>query len=380
MDFQLSEEHKMLQEAVREFANGELEKKAWEIDRSRKFPKDSFHKAGEMNLAGVAIPEEWGGGGMDAMAYAIMMEEISRVCATTGVILSVNNSLVCDPILKYGTDKIKKEFLIPLAKGEMLGCFCLSEPEAGTDAANQKTIAVKDGDSYVINGAKNFITSGCDADVAIMFARTGKTGTYKDISAFVVDTSLKGWKVSREEEKLGITASGSSEIALTDLRIPADCLLGEEGRGFNLALSTLDGGRIGIAGQALGIAQRALDESVKYSKVRIAFGKPISTFQAIQFKLADMATKLEASRLLTYRAAWEKDQGLRFGKMAAMAKLYASGTAKMCADEAVQIHAGYGYVKDYIVERLYRDAKITEIYEGTSEAQRMVIAKALLAE
>jgi butyryl-CoA dehydrogenase len=384
MDFNLSEEHGMLRDAVRAFAESELEKRAWEIDQTREFPKDNFRKAAELNLAGVAIPEDLGGGGMDTVAYAIAIEEVSRVCASTGVILSVNNSLVCDPLYALGTDAQKKKYLVPLAKGETLGCFCLSEPDAGTDAANQKTTAVRDGDVYVLNGNKNFITNAPGADIAIMFARTGKTGTHKDVSAFIVEAKTPGFSVSKVERKLGITASGSSEISLVDCRVPAENLLGKEGDGFKIAMQTLDGGRIGIAAQALGIAQRALDESIKFSKERKTFGKPIAEHQAIQFKLADMAHQIEAARLMVYHAAWRKDRakqtGERYSKWAAMAKLMASTVCVRAANEAVQIHGGYGYMQEYVVERLYRDSKITEIYEGTSEAQRMVIAANVLKE
>jgi butyryl-CoA dehydrogenase len=384
MDFMLTDEQKMLRDAVRDFARSELEKKAWEIDRSREFPKDNFFKAAEMNLAGVTIPEEYGGAGMDTLSYVLAIEEISRVCATTGVILSVNNSLVCEGIYQYGSEEQRKKFLVPLAKGEQLGCYCLSEPDAGTDAANQKTTAMPSGNHYVMNGAKNFITNAPGADVAIVFARTGRTGTHKDISAFLVETATPGFKVSKVEHKLGITASGSSEIAIMDCKVPKANLMGREGEGFKIAMSILDGGRVGIAAQALGITQRALDESIKFAKERRTFGKPIAEYQAIQFKIADMATQLEAARMLTYKAACMKDEakksGGRFSKWSAMAKLMASAVCVRAANEAVQIHGGYGYMQDYVVERLYRDSKITEIYEGTSEVQRMVVAASVLKE
>jgi butyryl-CoA dehydrogenase len=333
-----------------------------------------------MGLMAVAIPGDWGGAGMDSVSYALAMEEISRGCAGTGVIMSVNNSLYCDPVLKYGNDEQKKEFLAPFARGEKLGAFALTEPMSGSDAAEMRTVAVRKGDEYVLDGTKNFITNGPQADAILVFVMTDKAKRHRGISAFLVPSDVKGFSRGKPDEKVGIRASGSCSIFFEGCALPARCRLGEEGDGFKIAMSTLDGGRIGIASQALGIARAALEEAVAYAKDRKAFGQPISQFQAIQFMLADMATELDAARLLTLRAASMKDRGVRHSAESAMAKLYASEMAERVTSKALQIHGGYGYVKEFDVERHWRDSRITEIYEGTSEIQRMVISAAVLKD
>jgi butyryl-CoA dehydrogenase len=320
------------------------------------------------------VPEEYGGSGLDHVSYALAMEEVSRACASTGVIMSVNNSLVCDPIYRFGTEAQKREWLTPLASGKLLGCFALSEPEAGSDAAAQKTTATKDGDAWVINGTKNWITNGPVADVCVLFTMNDKAAGHKGITAFILPMKTAGVRVGQPDDKLGIRGSKSSQIFLDEVRLSDAHRLHEVGGGFKVAMSTLDGGRIGIAAQALGIARAALDDALAYAQQRRTFGKPIAQHQAIQFKLADMATEIDAARLLTLRAAWLKDKKLPYGKEAAMAKLFASDVANKAAREAIQIFGGNGYVTEYPVERHFRDAKITEIYEGTSEIQRMVIA------
>ncbi|HKF43344.1 MAG TPA: acyl-CoA dehydrogenase family protein [Thermoanaerobaculia bacterium] len=383
MDFELTEDQQLLRSAVREFAEEVVRPQAARIDQTGEFPKDVFHKAGELGLAGVSVPVEWGGSGMDVLSYSIVIEEISRVCANTGVILSVNNSLVCDPIEKYGNDDQKKRFLEPLAKGQKLGCFALTEPNAGSDAANQQTRAVREGDCYRISGQKVFITCGEKADLCVLFAMTDPEKKARGISAFVVDTETPGFDRSRHQVKLGVNASGTVEIFLTDVMVPAADRLGKEGEGFKIAMSTLDGGRIGIAAQAVGIATEAFEAALAYSKARRAFGRPIADFQAIRFYLADMATEVDAARLLTRRAAAAKDaakNGGRFGFEAAVAKLYAAEMAQRVTTKALQIHGGYGYTKEYPVERNFRDARITEIYEGTSEIHRLIIAREIFKE
>jgi len=380
MDFQLSEEQQMMKEMAHKFADNRVKPGAAERDRTHEFPVDILKECSELGFMGVAVPEEWGGAGMDYLSYAIMMEEISRACASTGVILSVNNSLVCDPLLKYGTEAQKEKYLKPLAMGEKLGCFALTEPGAGSDAGATKTTAVKDGDHYIINGTKIFITCATHADVCIMFAVTDKEAKHKGISAFIVEKNFEGYNLGTVEDKLGINASGTAELYFEDMKVPAENLLGEEGQGYKIALATLDGARIGIAAQGLGVAQAALDESVKYAKERIQFGKPIAANQAIQWFLADMATEIEAARLLTYKGADCKQQGGRCNKITSMAKVFAAETAMKAATKGVQIFGGYGYMKEYPMERLFRDAKILEIYEGTSEIQRIVIAASLLKE
>ncbi len=380
MQFDLTDEQKMIQETARDFANGVVKPKAKEIDQTGQFPADTVKKLAELGFMGMMIPSEYGGAGLDAISYVIAMEEISAACASTGVIMSVNNSLVCDPLMKYGNEEQKKEYLTPLARGEKLGCFALSEPNAGSDAARQQTTAVQEGDYFILNGTKNFITNGKEANIAIVFAMTDKTKGHKGISAFIVPTNEKGFIISRLEHKLGIRASSTAQITLEDLRLPKKNLLGNTGDGFKIAMSTLDGGRIGIASQALGIARAAMEESIEFAKQREAFGQLIHNFQAIQWMIADMATKLDSARLLTLRAAYLKDKKVRFTKEAAMAKLFAAETAMWITTKAIQIHGGYGYTTDYPVERHFRDAKITEIYEGTSEIQRLVIAANMFKE
>ncbi len=380
MDFQLSEEHQLLRQTVRDFAETEIKPHSAELDETARFPKELFHKAAELGLAGITMPEAYGGAGMDNLAYAIAVEEMSRVDASMGVILSVNNSLVCDPIHDFGTEDQKQRFLSPLASGQKLGCFCLTESNAGSDAGSILTTAVRKGDRYVINGSKNFITCGDGADVAILFASTNRSLKHKGITAFLTETAAPGFHKKKVENKMGIRCSGSTEIHLEELEVPAENLLGGEGQGFKIAMHTLDRGRIGIAAQALGIAQGALDESIRYANQREQFGEKIGNFQAIQWKLADMATQVEAARLLTYRAALLKYSGKRFSKEAAMAKLFASEASHAVTHMAVQIFGGYGYIKEFPVERLYRDSRITEIYEGTNEIQRLVIAAALLKD
>jgi len=378
MKLELDEQQKMIQKMVREFAEKEIAPIAAELDKKEEYPTKTLEKMAKLGLLGIIIPAEYGGAGLDTISYATVIEEISRKCASTGVITSVHNSLAAWPIIKYGTDQQKKKYLPILAKGEKIGAFAGTEPNAGSDLAAMQTIAKLKGNKYIINGSKTFITSGPKAGIIIVFAVTDKAAGAKGISAFIVESNMKGFKVGSIFEKLGIHASLTSELIFEDMEVPKENLLGAEGDGFKIALSTLDGGRIGIAAQAVGIAQAALDESVEYSKQRQQFGKPISSFQAIQWMIADMATRIEASRYLVYNAAYKKDKGERISKEAAMAKLFASETAMDAVIKAVQIHGGYGYTKEYTVERLFRDAKITEIYEGTSEVQRMVISGSLL--
>lgn len=380
MDFGLSEEYQMVKDTAAKYADERLKPIAAELDRTHDHPADVCRELGELGFMGIAVPEEYGGGGMDNRAYVLALSEISRGCASTGVIMSVNNSLVCDPLEKYANDGQKKEFLEPLARGEKLGCFALSEPDAGSDAAAQKTVARRDGDHYVIEGVKNFITNGPQADVCVLITMHAPEKRHKGITAFILPMDLPGVRRGPPEQKLGITGSGTCQIFLDECRVPASLRLGEEGEGFKVAMTTLDGGRIGIASQALGIGRAALDAAVEYSKERKTFGKPICAHQAIQFMLADMATDLDAARLITWEAAWLKDQGARYSKQSAMAKLIASEAATRITKDAVQVFGGYGYMKEYPVERHFRDAKICEIYEGTSEIQRLVIAGALLKE
>ena len=380
MQFEFTDEQKMIQETARDFANGVVKPKAKDIDQTGQFPADTVKKLAELGFMGMMIPSEYGGAGFDAISYVIAMEEIAAACASTAVIMSVNNSLVCDPLMKFGNDEQKKEYLTPLAKGEKLGCFALSEPNAGSDAARQQTTAVQDGDNFILNGTKNFITNGKEANIAIVFAMTDKAKGHKGISAFIVPTDVKGFNVSRLEHKLGIRASSTAQIMLEDMKLSKKNLLGNVGDGFKVAMSTLDGGRIGIASQALGIARAAMEESIEFAKQREAFGQMIHNFEAIQWMVADMATRLDAARLLTLRAAYLKDKKTRFTKEAAMAKVFAAEAAMWITTKAIQIHGGYGYTTDYPVERHFRDAKITEIYEGTSEIQRLVIAANMFKE
>jgi butyryl-CoA dehydrogenase len=380
MQFEFTDEQKMILETARDFASGVVKPKAKEIDETGKFPVDIIKQLAELGFMGMMVPQEYGGAGLDTVSYVIAMEEISSACASTGVIMSVNNSLVCDPIMRYGSEEQKRNYLTPLARGEKLGCFALSEPNAGSDAARQQTIAVQDGDFFILNGTKNFITNGKEANIAIVFAMTDKTKGHRGISAFIVPTDIQGFKISRLEHKLGIRGSSTAQIILEDVKLSKDHLLGNIGDGFKIAMSTLDGGRIGIASQALGIARAAMEESIEFAKQREAFGQIIANFEAIQWMIADMATRLDSARLLTLRAAYLKDKKVRFTKEAAMAKLFAAETAMWITTKAIQIHGGYGYTTDYPVERHFRDAKITEIYEGTSEIQRLVIASNILKQ
>jgi len=378
MRIDLSEEQHLLQDSVRQFADEVVRPRAKEIDETGEFPRQFFAQAGELGLAGVTIPEQYGGAGMDPLSYSLVIEEISRVCASSGVILSVNNSLVCDPILKFGTEAQKDEFLRPLARGQMLGCFALTEPEAGSDPAAIRTTAVRVGEEYVLNGNKIFITSGTDADLAIVFATVDRDLRHRGITAFIAPAMTPGYSHGSHEYKLGVNASGTTELAFADMRIPVSQRLGGEGEGFKVAMSALDGGRLGIASQAVGIAQGAFEEALEYSTQREQFGRPIAEFQAIQFYLADMSTEIDAARLLTWKAAWAKGSGRRFSLEAAQAKLFASEMAQRVTSKALQIHGGYGYIREYNVERYFRDARIVEIYEGTSEIQKMVISNWLI--
>lgn len=378
MNFELTEEQKMIQDMARNFAEKEVAPLAAELDETHRYPVELAHKMGELGLMGIAVPEAYGGAGMDYVCYVVALEEISRACANTGVIMSVNNSLVCDPLSKNCTEEQKHKFLAPLAAGKKIGCFAMTEPSAGSDASNQKTTAVLDGDTWVLNGSKIFITNGSHADTAVVFAMTDKSKGTRGISTFIVEKGTPGFRVGKIERKLGLNASGTAELIFEDCRIPKSQLLGEVSAGFKIAMQTLDAGRIGIGAQAVGIARAAMEQSVKYSLERVQFNQPIAKFQAIQWMLADMATEIDAARLLVYRAARLKDTGQRFSMEAAMAKLFASETAMKTATKAIQVHGGYGYMKEYPVERNFRDAKITEIYEGTSEIQRLVIASNLL--
>ena len=374
MRVELSEEQELLQQEVRRFAEEVVAPRAAEIDESGLFPRDVYDQAGALGLAGVAIAEEFGGGGMDSIAYCVVIEEIARVCGTSAVILSVNNSLVCSPIAKYGSEAQKRDFLTPLASGEKLGCFALTEPGAGSDAAALRTSARREGDDYVLNGNKVFVTNGTHADVALVFATIDPELKHKGITAFLVPVETPGFSRGTHEYKLGVNGSGTTELAFDEMRLPASHRLGEEGKGFGIAMATLDGGRIGIAAQAVGIAQGAFEEALRYSTEREQFGKPLADFQAIKFYLADMSTEIDAARLLAWKAAWLRDRGKRYTLEAAQAKLYASEMAQRVTSKAIQVHGGYGYTRDYPVERFFRDARITEIYEGTSEIQKMVIA------
>lgn len=379
MKFEFSSEQELIRKTAREFAVNEIAPYAAEWDQQSRYPKEVVAKMAELGFMGMFVPEEWGGAGLDHLSYCLAVEEISRADASCGVIMSVNNSLTSWPLLSYGSDEQKKRWLIPMAKGETLGAYCLSEPEAGTDAAAQTTVAEADGDGFVLRGTKNFITNGASADTLIVFAMTDKAKAYKGISAFIVDAKSEGVKVTHTEHKMGIRASETAQLAFDEVKLGPENLLGKPGEGFKIAMSTLDGGRIGIAAQAIGIAQAALDHAISYSKEREQFGRTLSKFQAIQFKLADMAMRIDAARLLTLRAAYVKDMGKPHPSESAMAKLMASTAAVYCAEEAVQIFGGNGYSKDYPVEKLMRDAKICDIYEGTNEVQRMVIAAKLLA-
>jgi butyryl-CoA dehydrogenase len=374
------ESKKMLMDQVKVFARQVVAPKAKELDETGRFPSEIVSQLAEMGLMGLMVPEQWGGAGMDAVSYAMALEEISAACASTGVIMSVNNSLVCYPIAEFGNDAQKAKWLTPLAQGKKLGCFALSEPGHGSDPAGLKLQATRVEGGYRLSGTKNWITNGKEADICVVFATTDKTLGHKGICAFIVDTKSEGYQVAKLEDKLGINASSTAQLFFDDVFVPSDCLLGKEGQGFRIALSTLDGGRIGIASQALGIARCALDASKRFASEREQFGAPIAKLQAIQWFIADMATRLQGARLLTWSAAHNKDAGIKYTKEAAMAKLAASEAAMWIATKAIQVHGGYGYTKEYVVERNFRDAKITEIYEGTSEIQRIVIAAQELAE
>jgi len=378
MDFQLTREQEMVRKVTREFAEKEVKPIAAEIDKTGRFPRENVEKMAKCHMMGIPIPAEYGGAGGDDIAYVIAVEELSKVCATTGIILSAHTSLACWPILKYGTEEQKRKYLIPLAKGEKLGAFALTEPNAGTDAAAQQTTAVLKGDSYILDGSKIFITNGGEADVYIVFAMTDRSKGHKGISAFIVEKDAPGFSIGKIEDKMGIRGSSTAELIFRDCVVPKENLLGEEGQGFKIAMSTLDGGRIGVAAQALGIAEGALEETIKYLKERQQFGRPLAKFQGLQWMVADMHMEIEAAKLLVYRAAYNKMKGLPYNKEAAMAKLFASKTAMNVTTQCVQLHGGYGFTKDYPVERMMRDAKITEIYEGTSQVQQMVIASNIL--
>ncbi|HEV3113242.1 MAG TPA: acyl-CoA dehydrogenase family protein [Candidatus Binataceae bacterium] len=380
MDLELTDSQTRVRDLVRRFAAERLDQAGVETDRTHQYPAEIIKELSELGIMGIFVPETYGGAGMDHVSYALAIEEISVQCAATGVIVSAHSSLAMWPILGLGTEQQKQRFLPAMAAGKHIGCFALTEPQAGSDAAGQKTRAVRDGDSYVINGTKNFITNGPQASVAIVFAMTDPTAGHHGISTFIVDTGNPGWQVVHNEDKMGIHGAHSAQLSFSDMRVPADCLLTGEGQGFKVAMKTLDGGRIGIAAQAVGIGRAALEASLKYASERRAFGAPIGSFQAIQWKLADMAVEVDAARMLTLQAAALKDAGKLHTKESAMAKLFAAEAAMKAATEAVQIHGGYGYTKEFKVERFFRDAKITEIYEGTSEIQRLVIAGQVLEE
>lgn len=380
MNFELSEEHLMIRQAARDFAQNELKPGVIERDEHQKFPAEQIKKMGELGFLGMMVSPKYGGGGMDTISYVLAMEEISKVDASASVVMSVNNSLVCWGLENFGNEEQKQKYLVPLAKGEIIGAFCLSEPEAGSDATSQATTAVDAGDHYILNGTKNWITNGNNASVYLVMAQTDVAKGHKGINALIVEKGMAGFTIGPKENKLGIRGSDTHSLMFTDVKVPKTNRIGEDGFGFKFAMKTLTGGRIGIASQALGIAGGAYELALQYSKERKAFGVPISQHQAIQFKLADMATEIEAARLLCYKAAWMKDQHLDYGLSASMAKLFASKVAMDTTIEAVQIHGGYGYVKEFHVERLMRDAKITQIYEGTSEVQKIVIARAIIGK
>lgn len=378
MHIQLSEEHLMIQKAARDFANDVLKAGVIERDEHQKFPAEEVKQMGQLGFMGMMVSPEYGGGGMDTISYVLAMEEISKIDASASVCMSVNNSLVCWGLEKFGTEEQKRKYLVPLAKGEIIGAFCLSEPEAGSDATSQKTTAIDMGDHYLLNGTKNWITNGSSASVYLVIAQTYPEKGHKGINALIVERGMPGFTVGPKENKMGIRGSDTHSLMFQDVKVPKENRIGEDGFGFKFAMKTLAGGRIGIASQALGIASGAYELALAYSKERKAFGKPICEHQAIAFKLADMATEIEAARLLCLKAAWMKDQGLDYGEASAMAKLYASRVAMWVTTESVQIHGGYGFVKEYHVERLMRDAKITQIYEGTSEVQKIVISRSVL--
>jgi len=378
MNFELTEEQRAIKDAAKDFSENEIAPTSVERDLKAEYPTEIIKKLGELGFMGMMVSPDWGGAGMDTISYVVAVEEISKVDASVGVIMSVNNSLVCYGLEEFGSDYIKETYLKPLASGQKLGAFALSEPEAGSDATAQKSTAELQGDYYVLNGMKNWITSGVNADYYVLQAVTDKSKGYKGISTFLVEKGYEGIEVGKKEDKLGIRSSDTCSLGLNDVKVPKKNLIGEEGKGFKIAMMTLNGGRIGIAAQALGIAKASYEAAVNYSKERKAFDAPIANLQAIQFKLADMCMNLEAARLLTLQAAWKKDQKQNYIRESAQAKLFASETAVKNSLEAIQIHGGYGYVREYLVERYLRDAKITEIYEGTSEIQRLVISREVL--
>lgn len=378
MYFELTEEHEMIRQAARNFAREELLPGVIERDETQTFPKEQIKKLGELGFLGMMVDPKYNGAGMDALSYVMVMEELSKIDASASVVVSVNNSLVCYGLEAFGSEYQKEKYLKPLAAGECIGAFCLSEPEAGSDATSQRTTAVDMGDYYLLNGTKNWITNGQNAKYYLVIAQTYPEKGHRGINCLIVEEGMEGFVKGPKENKMGIRASDTCSLQFTDVKVPKENRIGEDGFGFKFAMKTLSGGRIGIAAQALGIAQGAYELAREYSKQRKAFGKPICEHQAISFKLADMATRIEAARLLIYKAAWMKDQGMNYDQASAMAKLYASETAMWVTTEAVQIHGGYGYVKEYHVERLMRDAKITQIYEGTSEVQRIVISRSVL--
>ena len=378
MDVRLTDEQQQVRDLCREFAAKELQPNARRWDEKHEFPREAVRKLAEMGLMGVAVPAEWGGAGMDSLSYALAMEEISRGCAGTGVIMSAHNSLYCDPLLRFGSDDQKREWLAPFARGEKLGCFALTEPMSGSDAAEMRTVAARKGPDYVLDGSKNYITNGPQADAMLIFAMTDRAKGHRGISAFIVPTDWKGLVRGKPDDKVGIRASGSCTVFLEQCALPERFRLGQEGEGFKIAMATLDGGRIGIGAQAVGIARAAFEEATAYAKERRAFGQPISQFQAIQFMLADMATEIDAARLLVWRAATMKDRHVRHTAESAMAKLFASEMSERVTSKALQIHGGLGYMRECDAERHWRDSRITEIYEGTSEIQRVVISSTLL--
>jgi butyryl-CoA dehydrogenase len=378
MDLRLTDEQQMIQAMAREFAQGEIAPIAGEIDREARYPHETVERMGELGLMGVAIPEKWGGAGADTVSYALALIEIAKACGSHAVVMSVNNSLFCDPIYKFGDDTQREKFLRPVASGHEKGCFALTEPQAGSDATNQETLAARDGDHYVVNGRKLFVTNGREASAALVFCQTDRAQGHHGISALLIEKGTPGFLVPKTEDKLGIRASDTAEFVFEDCRVPAANRLGEEGAGFKIAMTSLDGGRIGIAAQALGLAAGAYDRAVAYARERKSFGVPIAEHQMVQWMLADMATALEGARLMILRAAALKDAGRPYGTASAMAKLFASEIAMKVTTDAVQVHGGYGFIKEYEVERYFRDAKITQIYEGTSQIQKLVIARAVL--
>jgi len=379
MDYLLTEEQLMLRDMVRKFAKEKIDPISNEVDKNHMFPAEVIKEAAEMGLMGVAYPDKYGGAGMDFVSYMLTVEEVSRYCASTGVIISAHSSLVCDPIFRFGTEEQRMKYLPELLSGKKIGSFSLTETSAGSDSGATKTTAVLDGDEWILNGSKIFATNGKEADIFVLLASTEPELKTKGVTGFIVEAGTPGYKIGKIEQKLGIRGSSTAEIILDNVRVPKENMLGEHNKGFKMAMVTLDGGRIGIASQALGIARAAIEDAIKYSKERFQFNQPISNFQAIQWMIADMWVRYEASFLLTWRASKMKDAGMNYSREAAMAKLDASETAMFCANKSIQIHGGYGYTEDFRAERYYRDAKICEIYEGTSEIQRLIISKSLLS-